>query len=522
MAPKRLPPKKVVKSKGLPWGYMGCGAVLIVLTVLFYRASSIGKGNSSATTAAMDSVPEFPQVPGFEVVGEIAAVQFPRVPTAKLQGTLQQVIKDRTPLVLLNSPWTRWPANEKWKNTSYLTEQVPLLKHVYRHTSRHFVYEDRERPLINLQGVVGPPLKETLDMATSEFFEHMYNNNSNNNNTNNNNEQPKKWHYFADVIGEDSNGYRGFEAASADIPNWEAFIVRDRHPLLPQHLGHSYEGSAHIWMHQQGAVTQTHYDPTHNFYYLIQGRKRFTISSPNNHDLLYLHPFSHPCHRQTQTYVLAESQQNESALFPKYGKAEAVTVVLEEGHMLYLPPFTPHQVEALSPSISVNVWSPSVESDLDIIINSIPLPPLLQKPTNDPAEQAMRVRGLARYIRSVIAKSLNISANLTLQFLDEKIIQPKFSPLFDKLHCGSESFNSSRCPVYKVNTANSAGLTGDKIGNMFRSTRKALFEWHWSALELVLSDYVERVVTFVVGVENTCSFLRCLALPSSWGQIEPE
>jgi len=77
-------------------------------------------------------------------------------------------------------------------------------------------------------------------------------------------------------------------------------------------------------------VTQTHYDPTHNFYYLLQGRKRFTISPPNNHDALYLHPFTHPAHRQTQTFVLADLNQNQSALFPKYGKAEAVSVLLEE------------------------------------------------------------------------------------------------------------------------------------------------------------------------------------------------
>jgi len=245
MAPKRLPPKKLPKSKGLPWVSVACGAVVLVLALVLY---SWWPSRSIPSPAAP---PELPQVPGFDVMGDVPVVQFPRVPAAKMQGALQQVIRERTPLVLLNSPWTRWPANDRWKNASYLAEHVPLLKHVYRHTSPNFVYEDRERPLIQLKGVVGPPLKEVLDMATSEFLERIYSNDT---------KDPKQWHYFADVIGEDSSGFRGFEAVNGDIPNWEAFLVSDRHPQLPAHAGQTYAGSAHIWLHQQVSFKREMHD----------------------------------------------------------------------------------------------------------------------------------------------------------------------------------------------------------------------------------------------------------------------
>jgi len=155
---------------------------------------------------------------------------------------------------------------------------------------------------------------------------------------------------------------------------------------------------------------------------------------------------------------------------------------------------------------------------LDIIINAIPLPTLLQRASSERDAQGMRVRGLAKYLRSVIAKALNISSEDVSRFLDEKIVQPKFAPLFQELGCAD--FNQSKCPLKRVHGADDFGLSGDKVTAAFRETRNWLPDWHWAALEIVLSDYVERVATFVVGVENVCSFLRCLALPSSWSHVD--
>jgi len=127
---------------------------------------------------------------------------------------------------------------------------------------------------------------------------------------------------------------------------------------------------------------------------------------------------------------------------------------------------------------------------------------------------------LAKFLRSVVQKALNISTEDVSRFLDEKIVQSKFAPLFLTLGCAD--FNQTKCPSKRIHAADDFGLSGDKVGAAFRETRNLLPDLHWGALEIVLSDYVERVATFVVGVENVCAFLRCLAVPSSWSQIDAD
>ena len=43
--------------------------------------------------------------------------------------------------------------------------------------------------------------------------------------------------------------------------------------------------------------------------------------------------------------------------FPNFAKSRALQVVVEPGDVLYVPPYTWHYVETLSPSVSLSTWS---------------------------------------------------------------------------------------------------------------------------------------------------------------------
>ena len=77
------------------------------------------------------------------------------------------------------------------------------------------------------------------------------------------------------------------------------------------------------------------------------GRKRFRLWGPDAHAALRVFPDAHPRARKAQ--VLIDSD-------PGVPKAE-LDVTLEAGEALFIPAFWFHHVEALSPSVSVNVFS---------------------------------------------------------------------------------------------------------------------------------------------------------------------
>lgn len=92
----------------------------------------------------------------------------------------------------------------------------------------------------------------------------------------------------------------------------------------------------------------------------ITGKKKWTLYPPSLHRSLYLFPFLHPHHAQSQVDL-----SNPSAtLFKKFKDAKPQTVVVSPGEILYLPPLYFHEVEALEASININSWTMSYQTVL--------------------------------------------------------------------------------------------------------------------------------------------------------------
>jgi hypothetical protein len=106
-----------------------------------------------------------------------------------------------------------------------------------------------------------------------------------------------------------------------------------------------------FWAASAGAVSRLHYDAAHNLFLQLRGRKRFLLVAP--HDAvergLPLYPSAHPCHRASPidpTSFLASQA-------PKLGELRMRGALLEEGDLLYIPPFWLHHVETLTGSMSL-------------------------------------------------------------------------------------------------------------------------------------------------------------------------
>lgn len=104
-----------------------------------------------------------------------------------------------------------------------------------------------------------------------------------------------------------------------------------------------------VWLGRAGVVTDAHHDNTHNFFFQLRGRKRFTLFPPETSS--YLYPCLHPHVAHSQVDVLAPNKSR----YPLFDAKNSVVVDLEPGDLLVLPPFWLHHVLTLEDSVSVNL-----------------------------------------------------------------------------------------------------------------------------------------------------------------------
>lgn len=107
-----------------------------------------------------------------------------------------------------------------------------------------------------------------------------------------------------------------------------------------------------LWFGSAGTITPLHFDGNNNLYAQIVGSKRWTLHDPADSPSLYQYPDGSRMSHISSVDVEAL----DSARFPLYPAARAISFTLEPGQLLYLPAFWWHHVVSLSVSISVNQW----------------------------------------------------------------------------------------------------------------------------------------------------------------------
>lgn len=234
---------------------------------------------------------------------------------------VSHVVAGGDPVVLRNTVVASWPALRKW-NMSYLTDNMgtdtlPFVKC----SDTYLTFDPDNRAPLKL---TVPIPYDVQNMTTREFFE---------------------------CVSEGECRYKGyyyFGSVPAGL----------KHDVLPDdflyHTERDYgAGRQFVWISSPGMITHGHFDQDYNIFVQVVGRKRFTFWSPWQHDMLYVYPRVHPLWHKSRINF----QHPDHAQFPRFKYSQSVQVVLEPGDVLYVPPYTWHYVETLSPSVSLSTWS---------------------------------------------------------------------------------------------------------------------------------------------------------------------
>lgn len=110
---------------------------------------------------------------------------------------------------------------------------------------------------------------------------------------------------------------------------------------------------SNLWLGASGTSVETHFDLSHNLFFLAAGQKTFRLLPPSAHHRLRLHPSWHGSH-------LAAQVRPTDAEFGALGGYE---VTLRAGDVLYLPPGWFHHVRSDERNVGLNLWTHSLATD---------------------------------------------------------------------------------------------------------------------------------------------------------------
>ena len=127
-----------------------------------------------------------------------------------------------------------------------------------------------------------------------------------------------------------------------------------------------------LWIGSEGVCASSHYDTSHNFFFQVYGEKEFLLFPPEDVWRMYLHSSLHPYYRSSQILINQTDTMSQAPLLHHH---QGLSVRLQAGDMLYLPPYWFHHVQSMSPSsLSVNVWSNSHDYWVNEGLFAAPIP----------------------------------------------------------------------------------------------------------------------------------------------------
>ena len=244
---------------------------------------------------------------------------------------IEKMIAKRKSTVLKNTVVKTWPAQKKW-TLSYIeknmgTDILPSVKC----TNTYLTFDPDKRTPLKLN--ISLPFT-LVNMTTEAFFKCIQRDSSN------------------PIC---SDGYKGHYYFGS-VPD----SLRD--DVMPDNLLYNTERDykarkQFMWISSAGMITHTHFDQDYNFFVQLVGKKRFTLWSPLQHELMYVYPRVHPMwHKSRVNYRAVDLEK-----FPAFSQARGKQIELGPGDMLFVPPYTWHYVETLTPSVSLSTWSHDYE-----------------------------------------------------------------------------------------------------------------------------------------------------------------
>jgi hypothetical protein len=106
-----------------------------------------------------------------------------------------------------------------------------------------------------------------------------------------------------------------------------------------------------IWIGSRGVVTPLHYDAWPGLLFQTHGAKRVLMFAPEDIPRLYFLPQYAVGDRWSR--LPGRSGEADPDQFPRYSRARRYEGTLSSGEVLFIPPFWPHEIEALESNISM-------------------------------------------------------------------------------------------------------------------------------------------------------------------------
>lgn len=238
--------------------------------------------------------------------------------------------KQRLPLVLHKTPFQSWDSSN-WTIDSLSSKNVEIGRILSKKSpSNTFRYFAVEQPLSNIDFM-------TLE---KDYVEVIYTART-----------------FFDLLRSSFDGFYYYANGGIELLNLpKPGSDESRRSLTFQsHLeAYSEPGQVNFWLGRANVTAHTHYDTSYNFHFVAQGRKRFILLPPRSYSRLKLYPCLHQLYRQASVDILAEE---DLAGFLR--EESGMVVDLEDGDVLYIPPYWFHCVVTLNTTISLNIWSQS-------------------------------------------------------------------------------------------------------------------------------------------------------------------
>jgi lysine-specific demethylase 8 len=107
-----------------------------------------------------------------------------------------------------------------------------------------------------------------------------------------------------------------------------------------------------LWLSPGGTGSPLHQDLTENLYAQVVGRKQITLFPPGDGRYLYRYPLL----SKLPNFSRVDVEAPDHARFPRFRRAQPLTLVLEPGELLYLPRLWWHQMRSLDFSVSTSYW----------------------------------------------------------------------------------------------------------------------------------------------------------------------
>jgi Cupin-like domain len=408
---------------------------------------------------------------------------------------LDSLIDGGTPVIIPDTPAIEWHSVQHWSELT--TEELiveleqlhddTLLSGVLCSNRREFVYENKSRPLHS--DTVRDHLEHDIplsgqwtcdDMSVRQFI------------TESAVPHPQISMYYSHEL----TSPKGIGKSIQTLMSPREWMWESCHSENKPH-------SSTIWMGSASATM--HYDPQHNLFVQLRGRKRFYLLDPKHIDTdaaVHLFPLMH-----------ASDRQSQSDYYNVTSHIDAIVADLYPGQVLFLPAYWLHRVEPLDDfSMSVNVWVDSEPSRIHSKILEMPVLSLI------PTSHSRDVAGIMQYVRQLMESSGHGEHLRQLWHQRYGWRDADFASKFP--HC-SESDSDVTTTKRTCGALAPTVIALEKVQKLYpqmldsiMSVRNLVSSIRNDSIErIVMMDLVEKIISFAVGPHNVCQALKCLRLP---------